>query len=229
MNIKIQYCFKIGESSDEVIDVEIDSDTGELQPDEKNIKPDWARLEFHQCSNCPLKPETTPYCPVAVNLNRVIGRFEKIFSSDHLNLAVRMDDRIIEINTTAQRALSSIIGLLFATSTCPHTSFLKPMARFHKPLTSVEETIFRVTSMYLLGQYFLNNDGKDIDFKLEGLKKNYENLHLINSFIAKRLRSITQTDSSINAIVVLDTFTNFVPSTIDQKLVELKNLFSHYR
>lgn len=229
MNIKIQYSFKIEESNIEVIDIDIDSDTGELLPDEKKTLPDWTRLEFHQCSNCPLKPETTPYCPVAVNLNRVIKRFDNIFSSDQLSLVVRMDDSKIEFNTTAQRALSSIIGLLFATSTCPHTSFLRPMARFHKPLTSIEETIFRVTSMYLLGQYFLNNDGKDIDFKLDGLKKNYENLHFINSFITKRLRSITQTDSSINAIVVLDAFTNFVPSTIDQKLVELKNLFSHYR
>lgn len=228
MNIKIQYSFIMNETEKEIIDLEIDSETGELQLKDQGNLPDWTRLEFNQCSNCPLKPESVPHCPVAVNINEVINRFNKIFSSDHLNLVVRMEDRDISLSTTAQRGLSSIIGLLFATSTCPHTSFLKPMARFHKPLASIEETIFRVTSMYLLGQYFSINNSKEIDIELDGLKKYYQNLHLINSYIVRRLRSIAQTDSSINAIVVLDTFTNFVPSTIDQKLIEFKKLFSRY-
>jgi hypothetical protein len=32
---------------------------------------------------------------------------------------------------------------------------VKPMARFHLPLASEEETIYRATTMYLLAQYFL--------------------------------------------------------------------------
>lgn len=229
MNVRIKYTFITNENEKEIIDLEIHPETAELLLKDRDNLPEWTRLEFNQCSNCPLKPESTPYCPVAVNLNEVISRFDRIFSSDHLNLVVRMEDRDISLSTTAQRGLSSVIGLLFATSTCPHTSFLKPLARFHKPLASIEETIFRVTSMYLLGQYFLTNKGKKFDIKLDGLKKSYENLHLINSYIVRRLRNISQSDSSINAIVVLDTFTNFVPSTIDQKLTEFKKLFSHYR
>ena len=37
--------------------------------------PKWTRLEFNQCSNCPLKKETCSHCPAAVDLFQVIEDF----------------------------------------------------------------------------------------------------------------------------------------------------------
>jgi len=63
------------------------------------------------------------------------------------------------------------MGLVIATSGCPHTLFLKPMARFHLPLASVTETIYRASAMYLTAQYFLKQDGKEVDFSLNNIRK----------------------------------------------------------
>lgn len=65
-----------------------------------------------------------------------------------------------------QRGLSSLLGLILATRDCTYTRYFRPMARFHLPLASEEETIYRAASMYLLAQYLRANDGKQVDINL---------------------------------------------------------------
>jgi hypothetical protein len=76
------------------------------------------------------------------------------------------------------------MGLIMATSGCPSLSYLKPMARFHLPLATAEETVYIATSMYLLAQYFLQKEGHKADLNLEGLLEIYHNIELINQAIA---------------------------------------------
>ena len=120
------------------------------------------------------------------------------------------------------------MGLIMATSGCPHTSFFKPMARFHLPLASADETIYRATSMYLLAQYFLRKQGQETDLELEGLAKIYHNIQLINKALAERLRAITDKDSAINALILLDIFAQTLPYAIEDSLEEVRYLFTPY-
>lgn len=75
------------------------------------------------------------------------------------------------------------------------------MARFHLPLASMEDTMFRVTSMYLMAQYFRHKEGRKSDFEFSGLKNIFANMHLLNIMIAERIKNATQTDSSLNAVI----------------------------
>ena len=36
--------------------------------------PAWTRLEYQQCSNCPLSKDNFSHCPAAVDLHRVVRR-----------------------------------------------------------------------------------------------------------------------------------------------------------
>jgi len=85
------------------------------------------------------------------------------------------------------------------------------MARFHLPFADVDETLYRATSMYLLAQYFRQQEGKAGDFELEGLKHIYDNIQLVNAAVADRLRAATKTDATVNAIIILDTFAQAIP------------------
>lgn len=38
--------------------------------------PAWTRLEYQQCSNCPLSKDNFSHCPAAVDLHRVIEDFQ---------------------------------------------------------------------------------------------------------------------------------------------------------
>ena len=121
-----------------------------------------------------------------------------------------------------------MMGLIIATCGCPHTTFFKPMARFHLPLASEQETIFRATSMYLLAQYYLNKEYRIADFEFEGLGRIYDDMQIVNFAIAERLRTATLTDSSINAVVLLDSYAQALPLAIDKSLEGIRHLFTPF-
>lgn len=218
----------MGKGEDEVFDIHLDPDTLEIINQPRENLPAWTALEFHQCPHCPFTSDTHPNCPLAVTLIQVIGRFHNVISHNEIDLRVVTNVRKVSQKTTAQKGISSLVGLLFAASGCPHTSFFKPMARYHLPLSSEDETYYRATGMYLLAQYLRLKDGKQPDLELEGLKKIYKNLHLLNTMVAERIRSATQADSSVNAVVLLDMITNLMPFILDEQLDKIKHLFNSY-
>lgn len=226
--ICIRYRFDMKDGRSEEFDVQLDPETLEIISPPADNLPDWTRLEFHQCPHCPFTSASHPRCPVAVSLVGVIGHFANVVSHNEIDLTVITNERQVSQKTTAQKGISSLVGLLLATSGCPHTGFLKPMARYHLPLASEDETYYRATGMYLLAQYFLRNEGKEADLELDGLKVIYRNLHKLNTMLAERIRSATRADSSVNAVVLLDMISNLMPFVLDEQLFRLRHLFKSY-
>jgi hypothetical protein len=182
-------------------------------------------LTFQQCSHCPLDPNQHPYCPLAANLVNIVTRFSTFLPYEEVHLDVISEDRVTSQDTTIQAAVGSLMGLVMATSGCPHTVYFKPMARFHVPLASTEETIYRSVSMYLMAQYFLHKEGKAIDLNLEGLAQIYENSHIVNTTIAERFLAASKKDSSIDAVVQLDIYAMTFLGIPEESLEDLRPLF----
>lgn len=226
--IKISYRFSLRNGREEFFDVLLDPNSLEIIDPPSEGLPPWTALEFHQCSHCPFTSDLHPHCPLAVTLIQVIGRFDNVLSHNEIDLTVVTNERQVFQKTTAQKGISSLVGLLFAASGCPHTAFFKPMARYHLPLASEDETYYRATGMYLLAQYLLYKDGKKADLDLEGLKQIYQNLHMLNTMVAERIRSATRSDSSVNAVVLLDMITNLMPFILDEQLDKIRHLFNSY-
>jgi len=224
----ICYCFTLGDGTQEIFNLRLDTEHLELRGNTPENLPEWTRLEFHQCPHCPLTPETHPHCPLAANLVNIVSRFDGLLSHDDLRLDVITKERLISQDTTAQRGISSLMGLLIATSGCPHTAFFRPMARFHLPLSTKEETAYRATSMYMLAQYFLNREGKDVDLELDGLREIYRNMQKINASIIERLRSATETDSTVNAIIVLDIHAKTMEVVLKESLEDIRHMFDPF-
>jgi hypothetical protein len=224
-NVRTEYCFRLPDNTSENFRLELNPYSLELTGNIPQSLPGWSKLGFQQCPHCPLDIIDNPYCPLAANLVNIVKRFDGLISYDKIRVDVITQERRISQKTTAQKAISSMMGLVIATCGCPHTAFFKAMGRFHLPLASNEETIFRATSMYLLAQYFLRMDGRQADLELKGLTKIYHNMQIVNVAIAKRLRSTSISDSSINAIVILDNYAKSLPYAIDKSLNNLRHLF----
>ena len=224
----VNYNFRLPDGSEESFVLRLDPETLELRGNTPDVIPPWTRLDFHQCPNCPLKVDEHPECPLALRLVNLVQRFDGLLSHERVDLEVITDERTITQNTTAQRGISSLMGLVIAASGCPHTSLLRPMARFHLPLASNEETVYRATSMYLLAQYFLRKEGVRTDLELDGLMRIYEEMQIINVAIAERLRAATTTDSSVNAIVVLDVYAKTAELVIGGSLERIRYIFAPY-
>ena len=80
--------------------------------------------------------------------------------------------------------------------------------------------------MYLLGQYLRAQAGETPDWSLEGLAAIYREVGAVNRAFAKRLRAAAVKDANVNAIVILDAFAKAMPSLLEDRLAELKYLFS---
>lgn len=187
--------------------------------------PDWTELRVHQCQNCPLSAESTPRCPMAVAFVPLIAAFSKRLSYDTVTVRVESKERTVSKSTSLQQAVGSLMGLLAATSGCPHTRFLKPMAHYHLPFASEQETIYRVASMYLLAQYFERARGGEPDWELKKLRAHYEELQCVNGAMAARLRAISERDGTLNALVLLDLLAKALPYSIDDMLKDVKPVF----
>jgi len=138
-------------------------------------------------------------------------------------------EREIRVTTTAQRATSALLGLISATSGCPYTVYLKPMARFHLPFASEEETIYRAVSMYLLARYFQQGESGTLDVHLDGLTSIYRNLQIVNAATARRLRAAAREgDTAVNAIILLDLYAKALPAVIADSVDEVRYLFRDY-
>jgi hypothetical protein len=225
---QIQYRFILPDDNVEIFDLNFDSETINLLNNIPEDLPLWTQLQFEQCPHCPLKPEKTPYCPLAANLVKIINHFDGLMSYQDLQLEVVTTNRTISKQTTVQEALGAMMGLVIPATGCPHTAYFKPMARFHLPLAGADETIYRATSMYLLAQYFLMKENKAPDLDFKGLKRIYQNMQTLNAAIAERLRVASKTDSSVNALVLLDMFTLVLPIAIEESLEEIRFLFKPY-
>lgn len=190
--------------------------------------PEWGALDFCQCEHCPLDITQSASCPAALSLIPMVAELSGVISHEPVELTVVTAERTVTQKTTAQRAVGSLTGLALATSGCPYTDFFRPMARFHLPLASQEETSFRAFSSYFLAQYLRKQAGLSVSFDLSGLELIYQNIERVNKGLAARLRYATEQDSMVNAVVVLDMLAKSFSLAADEVLEDLSHLYEPY-
>jgi hypothetical protein len=134
-----------------------------------------------------------------------------------------------EADTTVQQAMSSVFGLIMATSGCPWTDRLRPMARFHVPFAGETETLYRSVSMYLLSQEFVPVETRAGARGFAALEDLYRNLHVVNRDMSRRLGAAATTDPARNALALLDSFTLLLPAALERSLDELQPLFTGWQ
>jgi len=204
-----RYIFVLN-GSRQVFEVELEKDTYKLILPERESYPRWTELGYHQCPNCPLNPEQTARCPVAVSLIDVIDSFWDSVSYEDVDVIIETGPREYRKRTKLQHAISSLIGIYMTASGCPILDKLRPMLTCHLPFATAEETTFRVVSMYLLAQFFRLRRGLEVDWNLNDLAEIYEQIRIVNRHFVRRLSEAGVEDASVNAVVILDTFANYV-------------------
>ena len=220
--IQYSYVFEFEDGDTRQYDISVDAATCKLNNPAPEVLPSWTHLQHHQCPNCPLSSDEK-YCPAAVNIATVVDNCAEIISHKTVHIQVTTPNRTVSAKTTVQRALSSLLGLLMATSDCPHTQFFKPMAYFHLPMASQEETIFRAISTYFLAKYFKGE--KSEVFDLNALCDIYTDMQVVNECLVKRLQSCTAGDATKNAVVLLHLLSCVLPLSLEESLDNLRPLF----
>jgi hypothetical protein len=221
-SLRIEYRFDLPDGSRKQLMLNFRARDFRLANEPAANPPFWTELKFNQCANCPLSTDEHPHCPAALHMVPAVDSLKELVSFDTVGVTVIQAERTVHAETSAQQAMSSVLGLIMATSGCPWTDRLRPMARFHLPFASEAETVYRSVCMYLLAQH-LAGTGDVAGFG--GLEKLYQSLHVVNRDMSRRLGAATRTDPARNAMALLDSYTTLLPAALESSLDELKPLF----
>ncbi len=220
-----KYCFDFPDSTKKRFLIKLDSETYEYKPS-NNTPPDWSLLGVARCDCCKLDLAHNNYCPVAANIADLVYAFKDTASHKSCLVSCISAARTCSKETTVQEGLASIMGIIMATSGCPSTALLKPMAYYHLPFATVEESMYRSVSAYLLRQYFSHKKGENCDFFMHRIQEYYSEVQQVNEGILKRINMTSEMDADKNAIVTLNALAQILVMEVDEDLSSLKKLFS---
>ncbi len=223
--MRITYIVDFLDGQQLVIPLELDPVSLALQISVES-PPDWTRLDFEQCPNCPLDPEVHEHCPVAVNMSSALMVFNEYLSYEMVNVTIETAERRYQKKVALQDAVSSLIGIIMATSGCPVMDHLRPMVRTHLPFASRTESVYRVISMYLMAQYFRRQRGMEPDWDLKNLVGLYDEIGKVNHAFSNRMFAQYEKDANINALVILKYVAELLTGTLQNN--SLENMESYF-
>ncbi|MDP3920708.1 MAG: hypothetical protein Q8R76_07890 [Candidatus Omnitrophota bacterium] len=228
-DFQLHYKFTFDDGRIKEFDVRLNPHTMDLRQAEHKNLPDWTKLSYEKCSNCPLDAGKHESCPIAANLTDVIDFFKDCLSYEQVDVEIQTAARTFKKRTPIQNAVSSLIGIYMVTTGCPILSKLKPMVATHLPFASLEETIYRSITTYLLAQYFLARKGEKPDWELRNLPKLYEEIQTVNRGFFQRISKVHVQDAGLNALVHLDCFARFMNmSLLETDMAEMAKPFNAY-
>ena len=208
-----------------IVEMTFDHLTYHLQLPADANRPEWAKLNFQRCPNCSLD-DAEAYCPAAVAIAQFLPKFEARISFEKVVVEVETPRRTIVKKTEMQHGIAGVMGLSMATSGCPHTAFLRPMARTHLPFATDEETVLRSLAFHLLTQFVEKHEpGQSVNVSLDALKENYGQLSIVNGAMAERMRAAITRDAAVNAVIILDSFAVITPENIDYGFEDIRPFF----
>jgi len=225
--LKFQYKFQFENGEEKVFEVLLDGKTLDVIQSPLSNYPQWTKLEYQKCGNCPLKSDIE-YCPVAKSIAHLIEGFKFSTSYDKTWTIVESPERTYAQTTAVQNSLSAILGIYMTTSGCPILDKLRPMVRFHLPFATSNDTVYRAVSMYLIAQYFRKLKGLEPDWDIDGLVDIYTEIGKVNKGMWKRLSKASSYDANVNALIVLSAFGDAVRFSLKKDLENLSPFFSKY-
>ena len=186
--------------------------------------PKWPRLDYQQCSNCPLKKEQFSHCPAAIDLHRVIEDFQGLPAIRKAMVTVRTPERDYSKQVSLEEGLRSLLGVIMASSSCPVLGRLRPMAEQHLPFASPQEFALRAISLYLARQYFNSREGGDADWELSGLVNTFKQLQLVNQAFWQRIHDICGSDSNLKAFLTFFSMSSSMSYSLETQLQKIRPL-----
>jgi len=218
--LDFKYTFRFQSGVEKKFHIRVDKKTLRIIRNSTDSLPEWTELKNFYCQHCPLDKEQNTYCPVAVNLVDILQEFKDLPSYEEADVDVRTSHRSYFKHTSLQGGVSSLIGIKMVTSGCPIMGRLKPMLNFHLPFATLEETQIRALSFYLLYQYIKWKKGEKPDWEMNELMNIYEDIRILNHNVSKKIANLESRDTSINSLVILNNFADYVTFTVDEKILD---------
>jgi len=170
----------------------------------------WTRLEFRQCSCCPLDASRVYHCPAALSVASLLREFDGHFSHEQVKVsACDHVGRHIEWGSDLQNAVHLLARMALFASGCPVTERLRPFVASLSPLATHTE-LSEHLALKFLAVFGQQDARRELSERLSGL-------HSTVRSVCDRLRSGMHGDAVPNAlIIIIDTLATLLEFTFDE-------------
>lgn len=227
MELSIHYKFKFLDKKEHSFHLHFDSKHFDLVNFLHDEKPSWTKLGFNKCPHCPLSEKDHTHCPAAVNMVTLVEMFKKHKPDEEVCVYVDTPEKSIVKQTNLKEGATSLMGLLIGTSDCPHTYFFRPMARYHLPFATEEETAWRAVSAYTLFDFFRNRETPE-KFDLEKLGRFYRDIQVLNGYLISRLKEGIKETVVYEGLKLLDVYAKSITPVLEKDLERIRSLFEPF-
>jgi hypothetical protein len=228
-NLTLKYKFSFAQGTSREFLITLDPRTLKLIAARPENPPSWTHLEYNKCPNCPLDEIRHPNCPIALSIIDVVDFFKDLVSYEKTYISIESGSRTFIGTVPLQEAIKSLVSVFMVTSGCPIMDQFRPMMRSALPFPNMEESVYRILSMYLFAQYFLMRDGKKPDWDLKKLLQICNDVQVVNRSFFKRLRGLKIKDASLNALVAIDSVAAFTASFLEEgNFEDIRMMFQPY-
>ncbi len=222
-----RYVFHLDSGEQRTYEIILDEHLRLANPPDAASLPAWVGLDEKKCPGCTLDSTQEEYCPAAVGISGLLNQFKDLNSTRKARVEVQTAERTYVKDTDLQEGLFSIMGIIMPASGCPALKFLRPMARFHLPFSTIDETEVRAVSLFFLSKYFDDGPQRDFDDYLDELGAKYKMLQTVNDCLIERIRLMEKTgDVNKNAVVILKVLSQALTMEIGSRLQGIRHLFS---
>jgi hypothetical protein len=109
--MQIEYQFEFPDAPATRVCVDLDR-----KPDSRRIAtaPDWTKLGYQQCQNCPLNPSLHSHCPAALDVHALLGALPATATYKRIDVGVISPMREYRKVVTVEEGVRSLMGLVLA-------------------------------------------------------------------------------------------------------------------
>jgi uncharacterized protein DUF6901 len=123
---QIVYEFILSKNKRKRFHIRLDPETMSIMRPKAMALPEWTRLGYNQCRNCPLETTDHRHCAIAVNLFEIVEEFKDMSSYHDCIVRCATPERTYQKKTSITEGLFSVFGVITAASNCPRMDFFKP-------------------------------------------------------------------------------------------------------
>ncbi|MCM8537017.1 MAG: hypothetical protein NE334_13850 [Lentisphaeraceae bacterium] len=192
---------------------------------EELVKESWVQLDNNKCSQCTLKNENHPACPVALNLGKYAHELFHRQSTDTVSIQLWEESgRHLQLaNIPLQDVTGELVRMAVFQSECPIGRRVKKALEFVPPFPTDGETTRAFALFFAMQQ--LQQTGRDVTKEqiiyLDSLHELFENL-------SRRVRAITRGDAGVNGVMIYHSLMMLVSLSLPENLEKVMKEYTNW-
>ena len=188
----------------------------------------WVQLESHKCSQCTLKNEDHPLCPVAKNLGKYARGLFHRHSTDTVSIQLWEDSgRHSQLaNIPLQDVTGELVRMAVFQSECPIGRRVKKALEFVPPFPTDQETTRAFALFFAMQQ--LQQEGQSSDDVTKEQIIYLDSLHELFENLSHRVRAITRGDAGVNGVMIYHSLMMLVSLSLPENLEKIMKEYTKW-